>query len=40
MISQDKFQELPTDEGFLSQMDRLEQNFNQYMEASQRYRST
>ncbi|HNR38793.1 MAG TPA: alpha-glucan family phosphorylase [Acidobacteriota bacterium] len=37
MLSQEKYQELLTDEGFLSQLDRLEQTFDQYMKASQRY---
>ncbi|MBP7867112.1 MAG: alpha-glucan family phosphorylase [Acidobacteria bacterium] len=37
LLSQDKINEILTDEGFLSQMDRMEEIFNRYMDVSQKY---
>ncbi len=37
LVSQEKFNELMTDEGFLSQMDRVEESFKRYMDTSLSY---
>ena len=37
MLSQEKINEILTDEGFLSQMDRVEEIFNRYMDVNQKY---